>query len=94
MVHLAARRPGNPEVLAEVARSTRWAHRVRVRMAVVLNPDSPLELAIPLLALLVRPELRFVASAAYLAPALRATARDLLARRPPVRASASKAKLQ
>jgi hypothetical protein len=94
VIRLAARRPNLPEVLAEVARSPRWSHRVRVRMAVVLNPDSPLELAIPLLALLVRPELKLVAAAAYLAPALRVAARDLLARRPPVRAAAAKVRLQ
>jgi hypothetical protein len=94
VIRLSARRPNLPEVLAEVARSPRWAHRVRVRMAVVLNPDSPLELAIPLLALLVRHELKLVAAAAYLAPTLRVAARDLLARRPPVRAAAAKVRLQ
>jgi hypothetical protein len=94
VIRLAARRPNQPEVLAEVARSPRWAHRVRVRMAVVLNPDSPPELAIPLLALLVRPELKLVAAAAYLGPALRVAARDLLARRPPVRAATAKVRLQ
>jgi hypothetical protein len=94
VIRLTARRPNLPEVLAEVARSPRWAHRVRVRMAVVLNPDSPPELAIPLLALLVRPELKLVAAAAYLAPALRLAARDLLARRPPVRAATAKVRLQ
>jgi len=90
VIRLAARRPNQPEVLAEIARSPRWAHRVRVRMSVVLNPDSPLDLAIPLLALLVRPELKQVAEAAYLAPTLRLAARDLLARRPPVRAATAK----
>jgi len=94
VIRLAARRPNAPEVLAEVARSPRWSHRVRVRMAVILNPDSPPELAIPLLALLVRPELKLVASAAYLAPVLRVAARDLLARRPPVRAATAKVRLQ
>lgn len=94
VIRLAARRPNSPEVLAEIARSPRWAHRVRVRMAIVLNPDSPPEFAIPLLALLVRPELRLVAAAAYLAPALRLAARDLLARRPPVRAATAKVRLQ
>ncbi|HKQ68922.1 MAG TPA: hypothetical protein VJT73_06275 [Polyangiaceae bacterium] len=86
VVRLAARRPGDAEVLSEVARSPRWSHRVRVRMAVVQNPDTPLELAIPLLALLLRPELTAVAGATQLAPALRAAARELLLRRPPVRA--------
>ncbi len=94
VIRLAARRPNQPEVLAEIARSPRWSHRVRVRMAVVLNPVSPPELAVPLLALLVRPELKLVADAAYLAPVLRVAARDLLARRPPVRTATAKVRLQ
>jgi hypothetical protein len=94
VVRLAARRPVDPEVLAEVARSPRWAHRVRVRMSIVMNPDTPLELSIPMLALLVRPELELVSSATSLAPTIRAAARDLLERRPPPRKSAAKAGLQ
>jgi hypothetical protein len=85
VVRLAARRPNDPAVLAEVAGSPRWAHRVKVRMAIVLNPDTPVAVAIPLLALLVRPELLLVADTGGLAPALRAAAHDLLLRRPPVR---------
>jgi hypothetical protein len=93
VVRLAARRPGNPEVLAEIAQSA-WCHRVRVRMALVLNPDSPIDLSIPMLALLVRPELRRILEAAFLVPVLRAAAHELLARRPPVRTPAAKHKLQ
>jgi hypothetical protein len=63
-------------------------------MAIVLNPDTPVELSIPLLALLVRPELELVSSATSLAPALRAAALDLLERRPPPRKSHAKARLQ
>jgi len=94
VVRLTARRPADPEVLAVIARSPRWTHRVRVRMAIVLNPDTPPELSIPLLALLLRPELELVAGASLLVPTLRAAARDLLDRRPPLRKSASKAGLQ
>jgi hypothetical protein len=94
VIRLAARRPNRPEVLAEIARSARWAHRVRVRMSIVLNPDSPIELSIPLLTLLVRSELRLVKEAEYLAPVLRATAGDLLARRPPSRHGSPSGKLQ
>jgi hypothetical protein len=85
IVRLAARRPNDPAVLAEIARSPRWAHRLKVRLSIVLNPDSPPAVAIPLLALLVRPELKLVADTVGLAPALRAAAHDLLLRRPPVR---------
>jgi hypothetical protein len=85
VVRLTARRPNDPAVLAEVARSPKWAHRVKVRMAIVLNPDTALAVSIPLLALLVRPELKLVADASGLTSALRAAAHDLLQRRPPVR---------
>ena len=40
VVRLAARRPGNPEVLAEVVRSPRWAHRLRVRISAARNWSS------------------------------------------------------
>jgi hypothetical protein len=93
VVRLAARRPGNPEVLAEIVRSP-WSHRVRVRMALVQNPDSPPELSIPMLSLLVRPELRQVVEASFLLPAIRAAAHELLARRPPVRSPSVPPKLQ
>jgi hypothetical protein len=94
VVRLAARRPVDADVLAEVARSPKWAHRVKVRMAIVLNPDTPLELSIPMLALLVRTELELVSGASSLTPTLRAAALDLLERRPPPRKSAAKARLQ
>jgi hypothetical protein len=85
VVRLTARRPNDPAVLREVAKSPRWAHRVKVRMAIVLNPDTAPDVSIPLLALLVRPELKLVADAPGLVPALRAAAHDLLKRRPPLR---------
>jgi hypothetical protein len=94
IIRVAARRPNSADILAEIARSSRWAHRVRVRMAVILNPDTPIELSIPMLALLVRSELRLVVRTSYLAPMLRAAAGDLLARRPPVHARAHEPKVQ
>jgi hypothetical protein len=94
IVRVAARRPNSPEILAEIARSGRWAHRVRVRMAVILNPDTPIELAVPMLALLVRAELQQVVRTTYLASMLRAAAGDLLARRPPVTGRANEPKVQ
>jgi len=85
VVRLAARRPNDAAVLAAIAASPRWAHRVKIRMAIVLNPDTAPAVSIPLLALLVRPELKLVADTPGLAPPLRAAAHDLLQRRPPVR---------
>lgn len=84
VVRLAARRPGHAEVLAEIARSTRWVHRPRVRMALVLNPATPAEIAARIAGLLLRPELELVAGAPHVAPAVRALCREHLERRPPV----------
>jgi hypothetical protein len=83
VVRLAARRPPRPEILAQIARTSRWATRARVRMAIVLNPGSPAEIAVPLVALLVRHELRLVVQVTEANPAVRAAARESLVRRPP-----------
>lgn len=85
VVRLAARRPNRPDVLAEIAKSPRWAHRARVRMALVLNPACPPEMAVPLVGLLVRPELQLVFESTEIAPLVRAAARELLQRRPPIK---------
>jgi hypothetical protein len=80
---VAARRPCRPDVLAEIARQPRWSHRARIRMALVLNPDTPLELAAPIVGLLMRHELRLVATSPTVAPAVRALCLEHLDRRPP-----------
>ena len=83
VVRLAARRPPRADILTELARSGRWTARPRVRMAIVLNPGAPPELAVPLVALLVRTELRLVLEITDANPVVRAAARELLVRRPP-----------
>lgn len=83
VVSLAARRPCRPDVLAQIARMPRWTTRARVRMALVLNPDTPLDVSAPLVGLLVRQELRLVATSTTVAPALRALCLEHLERRPP-----------
>lgn len=83
VLRMAARRPSRPDVLTEIARSSRWAHRPRLRMALVLNPDTPLAIAGPILGLLLRHELRLVATSPTVAPAVRALALEHLQRRPP-----------
>jgi len=85
LVRLIARRPSRPDVLAEIARATRWVHRSRVRLALLLNPDTPPELATPLASLLLRHELRIVVESTQLAPSLRAACLERLARKPPRR---------
>ncbi len=52
-------------------------------MALVLNPDTPLEIAAPVAGLLLRHELRLVASSPTVAQAVRALCLEHLERRPP-----------
>ena len=83
VLSLASRRPCRPDVLSQIARTPRWTHRPRIRIALVLNPDTPLEVSAPLVGLLVRQELRLVATSTTVAPALRALCLEHLERRPP-----------
>jgi hypothetical protein len=83
VVRLAARRPGLADILAEIARST-WVHRPRVRLALVMNPATPVEVVAPLLGLLLRPELVMAAQSPGVAPSVRALCLEHLERRPPV----------
>jgi hypothetical protein len=80
---LASRRPVRPDVLTQIARSTKWVHRARIRIALVLNPDTPPGIAAPLVGLLMRHELRLVATSTTVAPAVRALCLEHLERRPP-----------
>jgi hypothetical protein len=89
VVLLAAKRPGRPEVLAEIARSTKWVHRPRVRLAVVMNPATPTEIAARIVGLLLRPELALVAGSPAVPATVRAVCLEHLERRPPVRAVAT-----
>ena len=84
VVAMVTRRPNHAEVLQQVAIHPRWCQRPRVRNALVLNPATPTEVAIALVTLLRRDELRDVIAAKALHPAVRAAAQERLARRPPV----------
>jgi len=84
VVRLAARRPTYPDVQAEIARSARWGIRPRVRMAIVQNPFTPPTISVPLVGLLIRPELDQVIAAMDLPPIVRGAALELLGRRPPI----------
>ena len=83
LVRLAARRPSSPDILAEIARSPRWSQRPRVRLTLLLNPDVPLEIATPFAGLLLRHELKLVAKATHVPPALRALCMEHLSRKYP-----------
>jgi hypothetical protein len=84
-VQLACRRPARVEVIREIARTHRWLSRARVRMAILHNPGSPPEVAVPLLGLCTRGQLREVAESTAAQNAVRAIARELLERRPPMK---------
>jgi hypothetical protein len=84
VLRMAARRPAYPRVIGEIARHPRWSLRARVRMAIVQNPGTPVELSVPLVRLLTRAELLQVVAAADVAGVVRAAASELLSRRPPV----------
>jgi hypothetical protein len=84
VVRLAAKRPWYGAVLAELARSTKWSHRPRVRMALVMNPSTPPEIAARIAGLLLRPELDLVARSPGVPAAVRAVCFEHLERRPPV----------
>lgn len=83
VIRLGARRPNRPEILAEIARS-RWVHRPRVRMTLVMNPSTPLEVVVRLVGLLLRPELAIAAHSPGVAAPVRAICLEHLERRPPV----------
>jgi hypothetical protein len=87
VVRIAARRPVRPEAVLAIARAERWLKRPRVRLAILLNPGSPPSVAMPLLAACTRSELVEIVHGADTSKVLRAIARELLARRPPLEES-------
>jgi hypothetical protein len=72
-----------PEVLARVLASPKWAARIRVRNAVAQNPTTPPLLALSLVAMLDRSELREIAANERIAASVRARAIEILRRLPP-----------
>jgi hypothetical protein len=83
VLRLAAKRPNRPDVLAQIARTDRWVHRARIRLAIVLNPVTPPDVAAPLVSLLMRQELKLVAQTTAVPRAVRALCLEHLERRPP-----------
>ena len=77
IVRLVARRPANVEALRAIAR-TDWLLRSRVRMALIHNPGTPSAIAVPLLAVCSRPELREVRVSSECSEVLREVAEELL----------------
>ena len=57
VVRLCARRPVSTEVLREVFRSARWIVRYQIKVALALNPYTPLDVALQLTPQLQAPDL-------------------------------------
>jgi hypothetical protein len=93
VVRLAARRPARLAALRELGRSVRWLSRSRVRLALLFNPGTPAELSVPLVGLCTRSELTELVQSADTPLLLRATALEMLERRPPLEKAASESAL-
>jgi hypothetical protein len=72
VLRLCARRPVASDVLREVFRCARWIVRYPIKVALVLNPYTPLDIGLQLLPLLHEQDVRRVAESADLQPELRA----------------------
>jgi hypothetical protein len=94
VLRLAAKRPNRGDVLARIARAEKWMHRSRVRLAIVLNPWTPLDVAVPIVSLLMRQELKLVAEATMVPAPVRALCLEHLERRPPAELDDDDARLQ
>jgi hypothetical protein len=77
VVRMAARRPSRPEPLVEIWRSPKWSSRYPVRRALAFNPYLPVEVGAKIVPLLTDEDLRALAAAGALHPALREQARIL-----------------
>jgi hypothetical protein len=77
-VALAATRPAVPEALAAVADHRRWSARHMVRRALVLNPHTPVHVAMRLATTLGTADWREIAGDPHLAEPLRTHVADLL----------------
>jgi len=84
VVRLAARRPLHRAIVETLAESPRWLRRPRVRLALLLNPGTPEQVSMPLLAVCTRCELLDVVHGVDASLALRGSARELLERSPPL----------
>lgn len=71
VVRLCANRPLPPQVQREVFRSPRWVTRYRIKVTLVLNPYTPLDVALQLATHLSRQDQRRVTNAEDLSGVLR-----------------------
>jgi hypothetical protein len=78
VVRLVARRPAIVTAHLAISR-TQWLSRRRVRLSLMQNPDTPPAVAVPLVALCSKPELRMIADSHESSDVVRAVAYELLA---------------
>lgn len=81
VVTLAARRPANPALQRQIAETSRWVSRYRIKRALVLNPHTPSDVSVRLLPFLLATDLKIVAGSSGLAQLVREAAEEL-SRRP------------
>jgi len=81
VIRIAAMRPAEPDCLAAVFRHERWLRRYRVKVALALNPDTPLDIALTLLPQLLRHDIAYAAKTEKLHPAVREAAREMVRHR-------------
>jgi hypothetical protein len=84
IVTLLALRPGRPSTVETLAEFPNWLVCTRIRLAIIYSPASPSHIAVPLIALLTRPELEEIADSPSIHVVLRGTAQEFLERRPPL----------
>mgnify|MGYP005806765227 FL=1 len=71
VVRLCARRPTVPEIQREVFRHRRWIVRYKIKLAMVLNPHTPIDIALQIIPHLNAQDLRRVAASRDLSEKLR-----------------------
>ncbi len=78
VVRIAAMRPTNAEVLTLIFRHPRWVPRYRVKVAIALNPFTPIDIALSVLPHLMLPELRRAAVTRTIKEEVRHAAQELI----------------
>jgi hypothetical protein len=81
VLRLCARRPVASEVLREVFRSARWIVRYPIKVALVMNPYTPVDISLQIVPLLHEQDSKRVQEAADLSPEVRAACQERPSRR-------------
>lgn len=81
VIRIGSTRPTSPKVLEEISKHPKWICRYRVKKVIVLNPHSPLSLALRMLAYMNVQDLDYVCQSTELDPHLIREAERLLERK-------------